>query len=238
MQCEEILYTQCPKSHRQQYRCQQGPPDSCFKCDREAKMAAKRQQQEFERQERQDREQRRHAEQLAEIEAEITRQRETTRALQVERERANALEQKKQDAREAADFARRAATATSSAPLSGATQASKTSFTSTPSHPISSEGSSASSADSTPARTAPVSEPVQVQATTAAKPKPTQPDTELRSLAREEWERQKTLNGETNEAIDKIMDMTGLEKVKQTVLDIKTTVETSQRQGTSLKDRR
>jgi hypothetical protein len=78
MQCEEILYTQCPKSHRQQYRCQQGPPDSCFKCDRETKMAAKRQQQEFERQERQDREQRRHAEQLAEIEAEITRQRETT----------------------------------------------------------------------------------------------------------------------------------------------------------------
>jgi hypothetical protein len=237
MQCEEILYIQCPKgAHRQQYRCHQGLPDSCFKCDREAKMAAKRQKEEFERQERQDREQHRHAEQMAELDREITREREKTRAAQLEAERAGALSQKQQDLREATEFAQRATTvaippadpsiANSSSPLGTTSIAEKMK--------IFFRGASA------PNQPTPPEEPTKVQTeTNELKITPTPvPAPKPRSLAKEDWERQKAIDGAMNEAMDAIMGMAGLEKVKETVLDIKTTVETSQRQGTSLTDRR
>lgn len=46
------------------------------------------------------------------------------------------------------------------------------------------------------------------------------------------------MEGAVNDAIDAIMDMTGLEKVKQQVLSIKAKVDTALRQGTSLKGER
>ena len=53
-----------------------------------------------------------------------------------------------------------------------------------------------------------------------------------------EWQRQKDINGTVNEAIDAIMDMTGLEEVKDQVLTIKSTIETRKRQGGSFKNER
>lgn len=236
MKCEEILYIQCPKgSHRQQYRCHQGPPQSCFKCDREAKMAAKRQKEDFERQERQDREQHRHIEQMTELDNEIAREREKTRAAQLESERASVLSQKQQDLRDAADFAQRANTVTGPAPV--AILHPTTAPASPP--PVASATDKVKSffrGVSNPNQPALASEPGKSTEATHSVGAAIAP--KHQSSAKDEWERQKAIDGATNEAIDAIMDMSGLEKVKETVLDIKTTVETSQRQATSLKDRR
>ena len=58
------------------------------------------------------------------------------------------------------------------------------------------------------------------------------------SGAKAEWERQKEMEGAVNDALDSIMEMTGLEKVKEQVLSIKTKVDTALRQGTSLLNER
>jgi hypothetical protein len=53
-----------------------------------------------------------------------------------------------------------------------------------------------------------------------------------------EWQRQKDQENASNPAIDKIMEMIGLEDVKSQVLRIKSKVDTSIRQGTDLKTER
>lgn len=54
------------------------------------------------------------------------------------------------------------------------------------------------------------------------------------SAAEKEWQRQKDVEGASNDAIDAIMDMVGLEEIKAGVLKIKATVDLAQRQGTSI----
>ncbi len=58
------------------------------------------------------------------------------------------------------------------------------------------------------------------------------------SPSQTEWQRQKDQENAHNPAIDKIMEMIGLEDVKAQVLKIKAKVETSIRQGTDLKKER
>lgn len=60
----------------------------------------------------------------------------------------------------------------------------------------------------------------------------------LHSEASAEWKRQKENEGAQNDAIDAIMEMSGLEKVKDQILRIKAKVEVAARQGTSLKNER
>jgi hypothetical protein len=55
------------------------------------------------------------------------------------------------------------------------------------------------------------------------------------SPSKKEWVRQKNMEGASNPSIDAIMDMTGLEEVKQKVLNIKTKIDASTRQNASLK---
>ncbi|KAH8689078.1 P-loop containing nucleoside triphosphate hydrolase protein [Talaromyces proteolyticus] len=58
------------------------------------------------------------------------------------------------------------------------------------------------------------------------------------SPAKDEWERQKELEGQSSRAIDELMNMIGLEEVKDKFLSIKTKVDTVVRQGSSLNDER
>lgn len=60
----------------------------------------------------------------------------------------------------------------------------------------------------------------------------------LGSESRDEWERQKEMEGQSNTSLDALMGMTGLEEVKSKFLSIKAKVDTVVRQGTSLKDER
>jgi hypothetical protein len=62
--------------------------------------------------------------------------------------------------------------------------------------------------------------------------------THNKSPSKTEWQRQKDQENAINPAIDEIMEMIGLEKVKEQVLRIKAKVETSIRQDTDLKKER
>ncbi|KAI1495866.1 P-loop containing nucleoside triphosphate hydrolase protein [Biscogniauxia marginata] len=59
-----------------------------------------------------------------------------------------------------------------------------------------------------------------------------------KSSAEEDWQHQKEYEQASNEALDNLMGMIGLESVKMEFLNIKARVDTSIRQGTSLKDER
>jgi DNA repair exonuclease SbcCD ATPase subunit len=69
-------------------------------------------------------------------------------------------------------------------------------------------------------------------------PQPEPIEAPPRSAQHERWQRQKAIEGVTNEHIDEIMGMAGLEDVKRQVLDIKAKVDTASRQGTSVQDER
>lgn len=60
----------------------------------------------------------------------------------------------------------------------------------------------------------------------------------LSSPAREEWNHRKTIEKQSNQQIDELMDMVGLEEVKSKFLAIKHRVDSVVRQGNSLNDER
>ena len=99
MACEEVMTSKClgPKAHVQQYKCHKGPPLVCTRCEREKKLAEKKQQEDFIRQEKLNEEQRLHDQRVAEIDAEITKQREQVRNVQLAEERKAVLDQKLKD---------------------------------------------------------------------------------------------------------------------------------------------
>ena len=67
---------------------------------------------------------------------------------------------------------------------------------------------------------------------------PAAPRPEVPSAARDKWEHQKRTEGAENEAIDQIMDMTGLEDVKDQILRIKSKIDTMKRQGVAINKER
>ncbi|KAI1989899.1 hypothetical protein LOZ53_003465 [Ophidiomyces ophidiicola] len=78
--------------------------------------------------------------------------------------------------------------------------------------------------------------PTSVQSTTILAEQPSiQP---VLSSAREEWDYQKDVEGQTNESLDSLMNMIGLEKVKEKFMSVKARVDAVVRQSASLNDER
>ena len=60
----------------------------------------------------------------------------------------------------------------------------------------------------------------------------------MNGKSQQEWDRQKRVEGASNDAIDALMALTGLEDVKSKILTIKAKIETVRRQGTDMKNER
>jgi hypothetical protein len=83
----------------------------------------------------------------------------------------------------------------------------------------------------------PTTSPSQQSSNTSSAPSQP-PSSQKSSAARDDWESQKRLLGEQNDAIDSIMAMTGLEGVKLQVLQTKEKLDLMKRQGVSAKKER
>jgi hypothetical protein len=212
MECNHIMYSNCPQGHAQQWKCHKGQPSACATCDREKKIAEKKKQAEFALQEKRDAERRLHAQQIANLDDQIARQRDSIRDAQLAEERRHAIEQKEKDLKDAVAIATRAP----SVPNTSST----VQPASTPQQRKESSGRSANRGS-------------EALATTSNDSRPP-----AKSAARESWQHQKEFDGAVNDAIDAIMEMTGLEDVKQQVLRIKNKVDTSTRQNAPLKGER
>ena len=240
MPCEEPVYSKCDAGHDNSYLCHKGPSPICLICAKEKELAKRRQKDLFNLKQKYDLEQRNHSRKMAELDDMIKTERQNIRDAQIAQERDDALQKKMKDLEETRALAD-AAKASSSLGSSFL----KYIF------PPGDSGTSTKVPPTTPSAAAISAAPssqTQSGAQSSRSPQPnanvanttTIPDEwKLKvSEAKEEWERQKRIEGANNSAIDAIMGMTGLESVKAKVLRIKDKIDASKRQNASLKNER
>ncbi|KAJ7756428.1 P-loop containing nucleoside triphosphate hydrolase protein [Mycena maculata] len=228
MPCRQSITWKCEKGHDQSQECRlySKSPNRCNKCANDAKKAqakSKREAEQFERKQRQEAEQLAHEEHMAEINAKIAREEQVQQDARLAEERAYALKQKQKDLQDAATRARQP-----QSPPPTLYQG----FQSATSSP----GPSLSTPTATPPQNT-SSRPPDPKST--AKPGPSAPTPKgPPSTSQDEWERQKRVEGASNDAMDSIMGMIGLEDVKSQVLRIKHKIDVVKRQNARLNDER
>lgn len=213
MACEHVLNSTCPKGHIKRWKCHTAVPIACPKCEKEAKDLQRKVDKAFEEQRKRDREAQEHIRQMAELQDQMDVATQNIRDVQVANERAQAIQQKQKDIAAALALAKQVP-----APVMQPIQ--------TPE-----ERSKASDPQPSPQKSSTQHE---IPKLADARPLESQDG----SPAARDWQRQKDVENASNDAIDSIMEMIGLEEVKAQVLRIKAKVDLSLRQGTDVKGER
>ncbi|KAK6496366.1 hypothetical protein TWF481_002391 [Arthrobotrys musiformis] len=237
MECPEIIESRCArKKHDISRQCHDKAAASCKKCEAEDREQERKRQRDHRLDQERQAKQIAYARKLAEIEDEIDHQKRLLRDKKDEHDRQNGISQKKQDLenlkKQVKRFSESGDASTSTPPKQ-----------STPS-----SGRAASSITTAKTPPAPQTNPPAPQ-TNSTVPQPSQ--TSMKepennedhgewemSESKVDWEWQKEFEGAKNEALDSLMDMIGLESVKQEFLGIKAKVDAVVRQGASLNDER
>jgi len=209
MLCEQVLASNCPNGHAQTWKCHQKQPLTCRLCERDAIRAGEKQQKDFELQKKRDAEQQAHDEKMAKIREKLDVQVQAQKDLQLAKQREAALKQQEQDVRDAEERTQQ---------KTGAGKSRKDEEANRPAE----QGA------------APSSSTVPKSAITSEQPVPHTNSRKKVSEAQSDWQRRKDIDGVDNPHIDAIMEMIGLEPVKQQVLKIMDKVDVTIRQGTSL----
>ncbi|KIJ16089.1 hypothetical protein PAXINDRAFT_132700, partial [Paxillus involutus ATCC 200175] len=220
MLCHHSFNEQCPANiHKLVWKCHQARPLECKACKNEALRLEKQAKRDLEAQEQRDAAQRQHELDMSELEARLQSEREALADIRAAKDREDEKRQKMKEIEDAKKKAKGAAKQGSGAapqtPASGSNA--NPSTQSTQSTPSGQSQPQSSSRSNTPS---PQSSSV---------PRPSVP-----SPARDKWEHQKLVDGVQNDAIDKIMDLTGLEEVKEQILRIKAKIDMMKRQGVPL----
>lgn len=213
----------CDKGHNQSWQCHAGAPPACSKCERDKKEALKKAQRALEEKQKRDEKMRKHLEEVAKIDEEIER-----------------IAQSIRDAR--LDFEQQAILAQKQIDLAAAKERANKAQSSRQKNPIATSNDNHSSSGELPIRTSSQTSPAPTKSTRAQQSKLREHiKTAMKhneSPSQKEWQRQKDQENAQNPAIDKIMLMIGLEKVKEQILRIKAKIDTSIRQGTDLSKER
>ncbi|KAA1473256.1 P-loop containing nucleoside triphosphate hydrolase protein [Dentipellis sp. KUC8613] len=225
MPCQAPMKDKCANGHVRNWKCEDGSPVSCLKCDRQTKLAEIKRKKDFELQQRRDAEQAEHLRKIAELEEQIAAEQQAQKDIELSEERRNALEQKQRDLEAAKERTKIKASAPQ-APAIPKVAAPK-SYNAKMAHTAAAgvvKSTSPEAASPGVNRNFPT-ESISSQSTPV-------------SEAQDEWERQKNMEGADNTHIDAIMGMIGLEEVKAQVLGVKGKIDTTKRQGTSIKKER
>ena len=240
MPCEWVLTSNCHNNHLQTWKCHQTQPLTCRSCDREAKRAAEKQQKDFELQQKRDAERQAHDEKMAKIREKLDARVRAQEDLGLAKEREAALKQQGRDVKDMEERLWREAevgmtdeelkmideelervvaeqVAVYFGPIA-ATMADNVKSTldtliGTQSKPLSPEN-------------------------TGKEGKEEEKKKEKESEAQSDWQRRKDIEGVANPHIYAIMEMIGLEPVKQQILRIMDKVNVKIRQGTPLSKER
>jgi hypothetical protein len=241
MHCDKIVERNCAKGHVQKRRCQEAQPLICKICDTNDKRDQATFERDVELQNKRLKAQIKHDMDIAAIDMKIRKIREEVEDKKTALERSSALEQRKNDLEAARRLATQYSQQASQKP-SSTTPPAPTPKTSqpTPSTPAP-KTAQAIQHISTPEPSAREShgkvskEPDEQDQKTQDHPKLAALEPSPSEL---EWERQKRVEGASNDAINDLMALTGLEAVKEKFLDIKSKIETVQRQGIDMKKER
>lgn len=211
------------------WHCGEGTyaPVACQKCEYERKETEKRARKAAEAQKEREAKTQKHLKEVAKLQEQIEKVTQGMKDKRLDDEHAGVLAQMKKDLAAAQQLANRTQTEHST-PEPSATQARPARDFTTPAPTIA-------------AAAQPASTPNPSTSTAGKKTLKDHLKTCLVhnvSASKTEWQRQKDQENANNPAIDKIMEMIGLEDVKSQVLRIKSKVDTSIRQGTDLKKER
>jgi hypothetical protein len=223
MRCQALLKLTCSKGHSQSWKCHlnltAAPP--CSKCEKERKDAEKLALKQHEEQEQCEAANVKHQLETQKVQAEIDALQRQMQNQRQQVEKGNALAKMKADL---VALQNRAAAMVNKTPaLMPITPAESPKDT-----------SSASSSVSNVSLTKMTAKKPKVDTPKATLPKSTLPS----SASKVKWEKQKNLEGAVNHAIDAIMNMIGLETVKEKILGIKAKVDLTQRQGVDMQGER
>ncbi|KAF3228249.1 hypothetical protein TWF106_007498 [Orbilia oligospora] len=236
MECPALIKSRCSrKKHNISRECHDKAAASCRKCEAEDRDQERRQKRDHKLDQERQAKQVAYARKLAEIEDEIDHQNRLLREKRDDRDRENGISQKQQDL------------------ASLKTQVKR--FSESGDASASSSGRATSSITTVKTEPAPQTKPTAPQTKpTTPETKPTTPQPSQTSMkesenneddgewevseSKDDWAWQKEFEGAENEALDSLMEMIGLESVKQEFLGIKAKVDAVVRQGASLKDER
>ncbi|QSZ31391.1 hypothetical protein DSL72_000956 [Monilinia vaccinii-corymbosi] len=227
MLCSAVIQQRCSNGHTIKSECHKGfSSTSCPKCEKERRETAEQARKDLDEQSRRDDKIQKHQKELETLQKEIEKAQQEIQDARLRSEHEAVLAQKRKDLSAIID--RRNKTQSTTAPYT--------------SPEVTASTSSAPIAPNTASSTIPV--PVSPAAPSAGITKSDikqdrQKKVGIRvgkqsSASKIEWQRQKDQENARNPAIDKIMEMIGLEDVKSQVLRIKAKVDTSRRQGTDL----
>ncbi|KAJ3994672.1 P-loop containing nucleoside triphosphate hydrolase protein [Lentinula boryana] len=200
-------------------------PWACKQCDKLNKLARARQAKELESRQKRQQEEEDHLQKLKELEQIISEQQGLARDVELKKQRENELQQKAADVEEAKTFAARA--------LSFVQQLGQQAFRPILPNPLNSPDRS----QQPPAQTAPKSKnPAQPRSTVLTSKNGDKGKSSSKSEL--QWQYKKSVEGASNQDVEAIMKMTGLEEVKSEVLKILDNIEVKQRQGVRYDDER
>lgn len=211
MTCRYKINDKCSNGHVQVWQCRMGRPPPCRQCEVQRKAKDKKTQDDLDRQQKEERQREDHAAKMAKVDEEIRAAREKAMEERRSIEMSNALRQKEKDL----ENAKRLAAKNSWAAKASESTKQRAAIEKKPQMEIESvQPATASSSDFiSPFKTAP-------------------------SPSEVEWGRQKRVDNASNEAIDSLMKMTGLEDVKAQFLRIKARIDLALRQNTDMKGER
>lgn len=221
--CRSLLTQKCPKGHSQSWQCHASALLACSKCERDRKEAVKRAQRALEENLKRDEKIQKHLKEVAKVEEEMEQIIQSMKDARLDSEQKAILAQKRMDLAAAKERANSSKNSHQEVP----TDISDNGHPNPANLPLKkSSPTSPGPATSTPGQHSKLREHIK----TAVE--------HNKSCSKTEWQRQKDQENAHNPAIDKIMEMIGLEDVKAQVLKIKAKVETSIRQGTDLRKER
>lgn len=221
MQCEYVLHDQCPKGHKKSWECHKPPPKVCNRCEEDAKRRQDELQKALKIQEKRDRDAKEHLAYMAKLDAMLDNERQRMKDAQTSRERLAAVRQKEKDIEKT-----RAMADESNLPSPQPQPHSADISAADPNVKLTRNTSTHYNSNK------PVLGPE------LAEPKTPEGQARRKSPAKEEWEGQKRLDNASNEAIESVMDMVGLEEVKVQILRIKAKIDACVRQNSDMKDDR
>lgn len=217
-QCKQIIQEKCSQNHNMTWECwKQSVP--CGKCEAEARKREAQRQRDHKLDLQRQANERAYAQRLAELDEEIAHERRLQKEHGDQLYRERVLQQRKKDLADARVTTKNVTVVKIPHSEMDAGTKSKIHKAET-----STEGKSAS-----------LSHESSLGKEQQGEQKGGQPDI---SQAKWDWEYQKRFENADNEHLDALMEMIGLESVKQQVLTIKTKIDTSIRQGVNVKDER
>ncbi|KAG8626459.1 hypothetical protein KVT40_005404 [Elsinoe batatas] len=230
MKCEAVMVDTCADNHKLSWKCGDGRPPQCLTCEKKKRATADRLKKEHEQRLRATIAQKEHEQQIAGIEAKIEAERQQLKEHDLQQARQIAIEQKLRDLaliKQQTMQKMQNDMAAGPAQSHGRQSQPPTIPAISNEHAggITNEAAQASVPGGLPSKL----DPVQSSELSSLEPK---------GPAGLEWDRMKDVDGISVDAIDKIMDMTGLEDVKAQFLGVLQKLQIAQRQGTSLQDER